>query len=185
MALTANIEKGMVIINNNSPCLIIEREFYKPGKGNAIIRIRIKDLKNGNVISQTYRSGDKVDEVDVTTKSMQYVYSDDKNAHFMDAETFEQVEVNLDLIPYKEDFLHVDGHYVVLIYENQAISVKLPPKITLEVVETSEGARGNTATNATKEAKLETGATVQVPLFVKTGDKIIVNTDMHEYVSKA
>ena len=184
MALTSNITRGMVIMYNNEPCIVIDKEFYAPAKGASFHRTKIKNIKTGKIISHTVKSVEKVEEIDVDTKTMQFLYSDDTYAYFMDPVSFDQIEVPLEQIPSGTDYLHTDGKYVLLIYEGKAISVQLPLKIILAVTETGEGVKGNTATNATKEAIVETGLKVFVPLFVKIGDRISINTESGTYYSK-
>jgi elongation factor P len=184
MGLTNTITRGMVIMFNNEPYIVIEKEFYAPAKGASFHRTKLKNIKNGKVIPHTVKSVEKVEELDVETKTMQYLYNDEKDAYFMDPVSFDQISVPLDQIPNETDYLHADGKYILLIYEGKAISVQLPLKMTLEVTETGEGIRGNTATNATKDAILETGLKVQVPLFIKNHDRISINTETGTYYSK-
>lgn len=184
MGFTDKIVRGMVIMFNNEPHLIIEREFYKPGKGNSLNRTKLRNIKNGKVVSQTYKSGEKVEELDLETKNLNYLYLDGETAYFMDPVTFDQSGINLEVIPGGTNYLKEDEKYIVMFYEGEAISVQLPPKMVFEVTETAGADKGNTAGNATKDAVLDTGLTVQVPLFVKTGDKIVVNTEYGEYYSK-
>ncbi len=184
MAITDKIIKGMIIDYKGEPHLIVEREFYKPGKGNAFNRTKLKSLISGKVVPNTFKSGEKVEEVEVNKKNITFLYNDDEKGYFMDPVSFEQMEISMDLIPGSTDYLHSEAKYVVSIYEERPISIQLPPTISLIVTETSGGVRGNTATNATKEAILETGAQVQVPLFIKEGDKVIINTESNSYLSK-
>lgn len=184
MTLTDRIVRGMIIKINEEPHLIMEREFYKPGKGNAFNRTKLKNLINGKIFTQTYKSGEKVDEVDVESKSMQYLYSDGTEVFFMDPVSFDQMSIQLEQIPGGTDYLHTEGKYIMMFYEGKAISVQPPIKISLRVTETSGAVKGNTAGNATKEAILETGAKVQVPLFIKEGDMVVINTENGTYDSK-
>lgn len=185
MAMTNEVKKGMFILYNSQPFIILEREFYKPGKGGAYNKLRLRNVESGNILNVTLKSNEKVDEVDVSTKTMQFLYNDEEKAYFMDPVTFEQDEVSLEMIPGKTDYLHVDGKYVISYYEERAITLQVPLKMTLTVTETPDGGdRGNTATGATKEATLETGVKIQVPLFIKTGEKVIINTETNSYYSK-
>ncbi len=184
MADTTEIRKGMIIRFNNEPHIVIEKEFYSPGKGGAFNRCKLKNIRTGKFVNQVFKSGEKVEELDVQTRNMQFLYADDSSGYFMSPETFEQITVSLDLIPGGTDWLHADAKYVMTIFEDEVIYVQLPAKISLIVTETSDAVRGDTATNASKEAILETGVKVQVPLFIKQGDKIIINTDTGTYFSK-
>ena len=183
MALTSEITRGMVIKYNNEPHIVIEKEFYSPGKGGAFTRTKIKNIKTGKILNQVFKSGEKLDQLDIETKTMQYLYEDGSDAYFMDPISFDQLTVSLDMIDGRSNWLHPDGKYII-IYEGQAISVQLPAKITLQVTETSDAVKGNTSGSATKDAVLETGVKVQVPLFIKPNEKIVVNTETLSYVSK-
>ena len=184
MAFTSEITKGMIVLMNNEPHIVIEKEFYSPGKGGSFTRTKFKNIKTGKIINQTIKTGEKLDQLEIETKTMQYLYADEKEAYFMDPTSFDQLTIPLDMIEGGTDYLHTEGKYIIIIYENQAISVQLPSKIALLVTETSDAVKGNTSGNATKEAIVETGAKVYVPLFIKTGDKIIVNTETRLYVGK-
>jgi elongation factor P len=185
MGLTNNIVRGMFILFNKEPHLVVDREFYSPGKGGAFNRVKLKSLKTGKIISQTIKTNEKVEEIDVETRTMQFIYVDGNDAYFMDPKTYDQISVPLSLIEGGSDYLHADGKYVTISYEGEVLSVQLPSKLTLVVTETTDATRGNTANNATKEAVLETGARVQVPLFIKQGERIIINTQTETYVGKA
>ncbi len=174
----------MIIMFNGEPHILVEKEFYSPGKGGAFNRCKLKNIKTGKFVNHVFRSEEKVNELDVETRNMQYLYADDNFAYFMNPDTFEQINLSLDLIPGKTDYLHESGKYIMSFYEDEVIFVQLPAKISLIVTETSDAVKGNTATNAYKEATLETGLKVQVPLFIKQGDKIIINTDTGSYFSK-
>ena len=184
MAFTSELRRGMIIAFNNEPHVLIEKEFYSPGKGGAFTRTKLKNIKTGKIVNNVFKSNEKVDELDVETKTMQYLYADEKQAYFMDPVSFEQLSVPLDMIDHGMDYLHTEGKYILIIFEGVAISVQLPSKLSLIVTETGEGVRGNTSGNATKEAILETGCKVFVPLFIKQGEKIIINTETGLYVSK-
>lgn len=185
MAYTSNINKGMYIDFNGEPHVIIEKVFYSPGKGAAFNRTKLKSLRSGKIVSQVFKSGEKVDEIVVDTKTMQFIYIDGDKAVFMDPQTYDQVSVPLNTIDGEESYLHTEAKYVMISYDGEVLSVQLPKKIVLEVAKTSGATKGNTATNATKEAEMETGVKIQVPLFVKEGDKIEINTESESYVAKA
>lgn len=185
MAMTSELYRGMIIKYNNEPHILIEKEFHSPGKGGAFNRCKLKAIKTGKIFQVTFRSNEKLDELDIETRNMQYLYLDGNNAVFMNPETYDQFNVSLDSIPGGTEFLHTESKYIMSFYEDEVIYVQLPPKITLEVTETSDAVRGDTATNAYKQAVVETGAAVQVPLFVKQGDRIVINTEDKTYFSKA
>ncbi|CAG1021114.1 Elongation factor P [Patescibacteria group bacterium] len=184
MAATSELYRGMIIKHNNEPCILIEKEFYSPGKGSAFNRCKLKSIKTGKIVNVVFKSGEKVDELEVSTRNMQYLYADDNYAYFMNPDTFDQVTVPLEDIPGKTDYLHSDAKYIMSFYEDEVIYVQLPAKISLVITEAPEAVKGDTATNALKEVTVETGLKVKVPLFIKTGDKIIINTESGEYYSK-
>ncbi len=186
MAFTTDIRKGMVIMYNNEPTLVLNREFYKPGKGGAFNRTKLKGLKSGKIVSQTFKTTESVEEVEVENRSVLFSYNDAENAYFLNQETFDMVSVPLDMIDGGVNYLMPEAKYVLMTFEDLPISIQLPAKLTLTVTDTASGGdRGNTSANPMKEAKLETGMSVSVPLFVNTGDKIIVSTESGSYVSKA
>lgn len=184
MAFTSELTRGMIISYNNEPHLLIEKEFYSPGKGGAFTRTKLKNVKTGKIVNHVFKSGEKVDQLDIETKTMQFLYADETDAYFMDPVSFDQINVALDMIDKGTAFLYAEGKYILIVFEGKAISVQLPSKLGLLVVETSEAVKGNTSGNATKDAILETGYKAQVPLFIRQGERVIVNTETGLYVSK-
>lgn len=184
MATTNDIFRGMIINLNNEPHVVIEKEFYKPGKGGSFTRTRLQNIRTGKYVNQVFKSGEKIEELVVSKKTMQYLYHDESDAYFMDPQSFEQFNVKLEMIPGNTTYLHESANYILTFYEGDVIFAQLPAKITLAVTDTAEAVKGNTVNNAYKEAILETGAKVMVPLFIKNGDKIIVNTEENSYSSK-
>jgi elongation factor P len=182
---TRDIAEGMYIKFEGDPYVCIAREFYAPAKGSSFNRVKLKNLRTGKIINQTWRSAENIEEISVETKNVQFLYNDDKQGYFMDPVSFEQFSFPLDSITGGTNYLHADGKYIVVIYEGKVLSVQPPVKMTLKVVQADEAVKGNTATNTTKEAVLETGAKVQVPLFISVGDSVTINTELNTYVSKA
>ena len=165
---------------------VVERAHHKPGKGGAFVRFKLKGIVTGKVIDHTVRAGSKMDEADVTTQPMQYLYQQGDDFIFMELESYDQIPISADLIGFGANFLMESTEVQVTMYEGKAIGVQLPQKMDFEVTETIDDAdRGNTATSATKDATLETGMTVQVPLFVKTGDRVRVFTEDGSYLERA
>ncbi len=185
MSATSELYRGMIIKHNNEPHILVEKEFYSPGKGSAFNRCKLKSIKTGKFVNIVLKSGEKVEELEVSTRNMQYLYNDGDSAYFMNPDTFDQVTVSLDLIPGGTDYLHSDAKYVMSFYEDEVIYVQLPGKIALTIIEAPDAVRGDTATNAMKEVTVETGLKVKVPLFIKNGEKILINTETNEYYSKA
>ena len=182
MATTADFKNGLCLEYNNDLYTIVDFQHVKPGKGPAFVRTKLKNIKTGRVIENTFNSGVKVTTARIERRPHQYLYSDDMGYHFMDASTFEQVGLQVELID-GHQFLK-EGQEVDVIYhaETEApLSVELPSFVELKIVYTEPGIKGDTATNATKPAKLETGAKVQVPLFVNQDEVIKVDTRTASY----
>jgi elongation factor P len=184
MATTNDIYKGMIINYNNEPHVVVEKEFYKPGKGGSFTKTKMQNIRTTKYVNIVYKSGEKIDELEVQTKSMQFMYLEGTRAYFMDPQTFEQIDIPLESVPGGTDYLHESGNYIMTFYEGTVIYVQVPAKLTLNVTETPDAVKGDTATNAYKDAILETGVKVQVPLFIKNGDRIIINTETNSYYSK-
>ena len=165
---------------------VLERAHHKPGKGGAFVRFKLKGIVTGKVIDHTVRAGSKMEEADVTTQPMQYLYQQGDDFIFMELESYDQIPITADLIGFGSNFLMESTEVQVTMYDGKAIGVQLPQKMDFEVTETIDDAdRGNTATSATKDATLETGMVVQVPLFVKTGDRVRVFTEDGSYLERA
>lgn len=186
MDLIANeIKKGKVILYNNEPTLVLSHEFSKTGRAGSVNRTKLKGLKTGAIVGYTFAGNEKAEEVEVINRNIQFLYDDGSTAYFMDPVSFDQYEVEIDNIPSGKDYLMAGISYQGLFYEDKVISIVLPKKIDLLVTEAAPGVKGDTAGNAQKEVVLETGAKVHTPLFIKVGDRILVNTEMGTYVSKA
>lgn len=177
------IEKGMYLMWKGEPYLVAEREFVNPGKGAAFTRCKLKNAKNGSVLRETIKTSDSVEEANVFDRDGQYLYVDEAY-HFMDTDTYEQFEINRDVIAEKGPYLKEGDTYRVVMWETQPIDVVIPMKMVFTVSDAPDAVRGDTVTGATKTVTCETGLSVQVPIFIKTGDKIRVNTDTGEYVER-
>lgn len=185
MSATTELYRGMIIEFNGEPHILMEKEFRSMGKGAAFNRVKLKSIKTGKFVNHVYKSGEKVEELDVQTTNMQYLYADGENAYFMNPESFDQVTVSLELIPGGTDYLQAEAKYVMSFYNDEVIYVQLPGKIALTIIDAPDAVKGDTANNATKEVTVETGLKVKVPLFIKNGEKILINTETNEYYSKA
>jgi elongation factor P len=181
---TSDFRKGLKVLLDNEPYLMIENEFMKPGKGQAVYRVKLKNLIRGNVLDRTYRSGDKIESADVTEETLQYLYNDSNSWFFMNQETFEQYPIDKDILEDAHLFLKEGMEVGVTFWGERAISITPPKHVELEVTYCEPGARGNTATNVQKPATLETGAEVSVPAFINIGDVVKVDTRTHEYVER-
>jgi len=181
---TADFKKGIYINFRNEPHQIVSYRFTSPGKGSAFYKVKLRSLSTKRIIEFTFKSGEKVEEVYVETKELQYLYGDGKICTFMHPRTFEQYEIPLSVLG--DGFVYlVDGtNCRVQFYEGEVVGITLPKKVTLEVVETEAGVKGDTVAGVMKEAITNTGAKIQVPLFVKKGDRVIVSTETGEYFSR-
>lgn len=185
MATTTNITKGIAIAFKFGSWLVTDAQFVNPGKGTAFTRTKIKNLKTGQVIEHTFRSGEAVEVIDVQRTKCQFLYKDNEDYHFMDSETYEQFYLSGENIPNADKFL-LDGTECYAMYiDGTPVSIQLPPKMDFMVVSAPPGLKGDTTSGGTKEVEIETGAKIKVPLFIKEGEKIKVNTEDGNYVSKA
>ncbi|TXD32944.1 elongation factor P [Lujinxingia vulgaris] len=184
MISTQDFRKNLKIEIDGEPYVIIDCQHVKPGKGVAFVKTRIKSLISGRVLDQNYRSGDKVDQPNLESRTMQYLYPEDAFYVFMDTSTYEQIRLTNDaveeVLPYLKDNLEVD----ILFHNGKPISVEPPTFLVLEVTQTDPGFKGDTAQGATKPATLETGLTVQVPLYMEIGQMVKVDTRTGEFVER-
>ncbi|MCX7024214.1 MAG: elongation factor P [Spirochaetes bacterium] len=179
-----DIGKGTCLLFNGHPHLVVEREFVSPGKGAAFARIRMKNLRNGNVVQQTIKTQEEVEDAVVDQVDCQYQYSDDEFYHFMNNESFEQFGVPLIGNEDKKFYLKEGETYTVILWEHEAIDIKIPFKMVFTVTESENYVKGDTVSGATKPIVVDTGLTVRVPLFIKQGEKILVNTETNDYVER-
>jgi len=182
---TNEFKRGLKVMMDNDPCSIVENEFVKPGKGQAFNRVKIRNLKTGRVIERTFKSGESLEAADVIDVDMQYLYNDGEAWHFMDPSSFEQVAADEAAVSDAKLWIKEQDECVVTLWNGVPISVTPPNHAILAVAETDPGIRGDTATGATKPATLETGAVVQVPLFIEIGDMLKVDTRSGEYISRS
>jgi elongation factor P len=182
MASTSDIRNGLCIRYNHDIFKIIEFLHVKPGKGPAFVRTKMKSVTNGKVIDNTFSAGHKIEEVRVETHKFQFLYNDGDTFHFMNTADYSQIELQKAVLDSPD--LMKEGEVVTVLInteDSSPLSVDLPASVILEVTATEPGVKGNTATNATKPATVETGATVMVPLFINEGDKIKVETVKGSY----
>ena len=185
MANTSDIRNGAVILHKNKRMKVIEFQHVKPGKGGAFVRTKLKDIQSGKVIDETFNSGHKIELIRVEAKAMQFLYVDGDAYVFMDNETFDQINVASISIGEGVNFL-IAGLNVDLLFDgDEILDVRLPSHVILEVVETEPGFKGNTATGASKPATLETGYTLNVPLFIDENDKLRIDTRTGDYVERS
>jgi elongation factor P len=181
---TSEFRSGLKVILDGDPCVIVENEFVKPGKGQAFNRVRIRNLKSGRTVDKTFKSGESLAPADVVDTDMQYLYSDGEFWHFMVPESFEQYAADATAVADARDWLKEQDMCQVTLWNNVPLLVAPPNFVELEIVETDPGVRGDTASGGVKPAKLSTGAVVRVPLFVEQGEVIRVDTRTGGYVSR-
>ena len=182
---TSAFRRGLKIEIDKEPWEIIEFQHVKPGKGSAFVRTRIKNLLTGRTIDKTFKSGDIVGKPDLEEKEMQYLYKEGDHYNFMDNKNFEQTFLTEEQMGEAKNFIKDNTTTQVLFYNGKAIGIEIPNAMDLRVVKCDPGVRGDTVSGATKPATLETGAVVQVPLFVNEGDVIKVDTREAKYISRA
>ena len=181
---TNSFKNGMHIELDGKVWRIVEFQHVKPGKGGAFVRTKLKSLDAGAVVDRTFRAGEKFPRVHTETKSVQYLYDDGSDVHFMDQETFEQFALPHGEVEEELPFMQPNASVQVLAVNGEPSSVQLASSVELEVVETEPGIKGDTVSNVTKPATLETGAVVQVPLFVNVGDRLKVDPKEKRYISR-
>ena len=184
MADTTDFRNGFTMLIDGAIFSIAEFQHVKPGKGSAFVRTKLKNMKTGAVLDRTFRSGDKVDEVRLEKREMQYLYSEGDTYYFMDMDTYEQTPVERDVIGDGAGLLKESENAYLLVAREEVIGVDLPNFVTLAVTHTEPGIKGDTATGAVKPATLETGYVVQVPLFINQGDTLKIDTRTGDYVER-
>lgn len=186
MSTTSDITKGIALMHKGDIHVIVEFQFVNPGKGSAFVRTRMKNVKTGKVLEHTYKSGEEIEIVDLDRVKMQYLYKDGSGHYFMNPTSYEQVSMSPEEIGDVAVYLQESMEVTLLMHDGVPITLELPRKMTLKVDSAPEGVKGDTASGRVlKEAILENGMKIGVPLFVKAGDHIIVNTETSEYVERA
>ena len=185
MYSTADFRKGLRIEIEDKPYLIVDFQHVKPGKGGAFIRTKLKNLINGRVTDQTFRSGEKVGRPDLEEKDMQFLYREGDKFVFMDNESYDQVELTAEQVGEQAQFLQENINLKILNYRQEPIGLELPTFVELTVTATDPGFKGDTASGGNKPATLETGFVIQVPLFIAEGDKLRIDTRTGAYIERA
>ncbi len=181
---TNNFKNGAKIELDGAPYTIVEFQHVKPGKGGAFVRTKLKNLKTGRVLEKTFRAGEKVDAAEVEEKSMQYLYPEGDNFCFMDNQTYEQTFLTAEQLDESRNFLQENTDVKIVFHRGAPIGLELPTFVEMEVVDTDPGMKGDTASGGSKPATLNTGAVVQVPLFINIGDKIRLDTRTGQYMDR-
>jgi len=181
---TSDFRGGLKLELDGDPYMIVECQHVKPGKGGAFVRTKLKNLKTGNLLEKTFRPGEKFNAPDLVEREMQFLYQQGDEYHFMDSETYEQLFLVPAQLGSSKDFLKENMIAKILFYRGKPMSVELPVFVELRIVETEPGVRGDTATGGTKLAKLESGGTVKVPLFMEEGTLVKVDTRTGSYIER-
>ncbi len=184
MATTSDLRPGVVIRYNGELCTVLESIHRTPGNLRAFYQVKMRNMNNGKLLENRFRSGEEVDIVRIDRKGMQFLYRDGQDMVFMDTETYEQVQIAEEIIGEQAGLLKESGEAQISFHGSQVVGVELPPHVTLMIRHTEPGIKGDTATGATKPATVESGATVMVPLFVNEGDSIRVDTRTGQYLDR-
>lgn len=184
MADTSDFRNGMVINYKNDFYKIVDFLHVKPGKGGAFVRTTLKNIFTGQQIENTFRAGEKIEEIRIVARTLQYLYNDNDLYYFMDNETYEQIPVNKDVLGDNLRFLKENQQVKLLFHDDKVIDSEMPIHVELEVTKTDPGVRGDTATGGSKPATVETGYTLQVPLFINEGEILKIDTRSGEYVER-
>ena len=180
-----DIKNGMTIIINGNLCLIQDFQHVKPGKGPAFVRIKLKNLRTGSIVEETFNTNIKIEKAMVDKQPMQYLYNSGDSYVFMNTESYEQTELHKDLLTEEVKYLKEGLEITISTYKGEVIGVGLPEKIEYEIIDSVSAVRGNTSSSALKDATIETGYIVKVPLFINVGDRIIISTKDGKYNSRA
>lgn len=185
MISTSDFKTGMTIEFDGDLFTIVEFQHVKPGKGAAFVRTKLKNRRSGSITEKTFRSGEKVEKAHIEKKEMQYLYNEGEDYFFMNTETYDQISLTaVQLGEESVKFMKENMNISVMFYGEETIGVELPVTVILKVVETEPGVKGDTASNVTKAATVETGAVIRVPLFVNEGDELVIDTRTGDYVSR-
>ncbi len=184
MYSTTDFRRGLKIEIDGTPFEIVDFQHFKPGKGGAMVRTKLRNILNGRIVDNTFRSGEKVNRPDLETRDMQFLYHEGDELVFMDMTSYEQIQMKAEATDGKAGFLKDGQECRVLLYNGSPLDIDIPVSLVLEVVQTEPGAKGDTVSNVTKPATLETGLVIQVPLFVNEGNKVKVDTRTKEYLGR-
>ena len=184
MYSTTDFRKGLKIEIDGTPFEIIEFQHFKPGKGGAMVRTKLRNILNGRVLDNTFRSGEKVERPNLESRDMQFLYHEGEQLVFMDMTTYDQMHMDAEATDGKANYLKDGQECRVLLYNEKPLDIEIPASLVLEVTETEPGAKGDTVSNVTKPATLETGVVIQVPICVNIGDRVKVDTRTNGYLGR-
>ena len=179
-----DVRAGMTVIINNNLCIIQEFQHVKPGKGPAFVKLKFKNLKTGAIIEETFNTNIRLDRAHVEKMNMQYLYNQGDTYFFMNTNDYSQLEVSASILGDTKDYLKEGMEVGIQSYEGEIINIEIPEKVDYEIIETTDAIKGNTSGNAMKDATLETGLVVKVPLFISIGERVIITTRDGKYSSK-
>lgn len=185
MVNATDLKAGVTFLYNDKPYQVVKYSLIKMGRGGATVKVSVRNIETGSNEEKAFSSNISFEEVNTSKRKLQYLYKDSVTANFMDPVSFDQVEIPLSVLGDQIKYVKEGDSVSVLFWEGRALSFELPPKVTLTVKETDPGVKGNSATNMYKSATLENGMTIKVPLFINTGEKIIVDTRSGDYIERA
>lgn len=180
-----DFKTGLTVEVDGDIFTVLEFQHVKPGKGAAFVRSKLKNLRNGNTVEKTFRAGETIGRAMIENRDVQYLYASGQEHTFMDNETYDQFSLTEDQLEWELNFLKENMNVKIVSYQGEILGINLPNSVELKVVETEPGIKGNTATGATKNAKVETGLNVQVPLFINEDDVLLIDTREGKYISRA
>lgn len=179
-----DFKTGVTITLDGALYQVLEFQHVKPGKGAAIVKAKLKNMRTGSIVENTFNAGVKVETAHIDKQKMQFLYNDNDNYNFMDMETYEQITLNKSQIEYETKFLKENLEVYITFYNGEMLGIELPDKVDMVITHTEPAVKGNTTTNALKDAIVETGLLVKVPLFINEGETIIISTSDGKYVSR-
>ena len=185
MINATDLKNGATFLDNGKPYKVIKYTHVKIGRGGAIVRVSARNLESGGTEEKTFSSNIKVEEVQTFKRQLQFLYSDEKIATFMDPKTYDQIEVPVSVIENELPFIKEGQSVNLLFWDERPLSIEIPPKVALTISDTPPGVKGDTASNVYKNATMENGMSVKVPLFINKGEKVVVDTRTGEYVERA
>lgn len=185
MILVNDLRPGVTFQNDNNIFIVLDAQHNKTAMRQMIIKAKVKNLRTGSIVELSFTGGDKVEPAHIDKNEMQYLYDSGDALVFMDTSTYDQIEIAKDKLEWEMNFLKPNDNVTIVMYQGEVLGVTLPDKVTLQVVETEPAVKGDTATNATKNAKLETGLEIKVPLFIEQDEMVIINTSDGKYSSRA
>ncbi len=180
-----DFKTGLTVQVDNDIFTVLEFQHVKPGKGAAFVRSKLKNLRNGNIVERTFRAGETIGRAMIENREVQYLYNSGSEYTFMDNETYDQFTLDKDQLEWEINFLKENMNVNISSYQGEILGIQLPNSVELKVIETEPGVKGNTAQGATKNAKVETGLNVQVPLFINEGDVLLIDSRDGKYISRA